>query len=395
MASYRTSIKHIIGLLLLAILPLSVVGGLNYIVDPLQIYRKSKADNPSFWHNQRFQNAGKIRSYLAQDGYDSILLGNSIADCFTPKDIQKRMGWKKNLKLTVNGGHISEQSFMLKKALETGKIKHVFWGVRAENISVPTEDRWHDSFEIPFYLYTDTIFDDAPYLFNNNMFQNSLHILQGKKVGKRWMDQNDAISQVNYWMTPRLIKSYSSYRISNKYKRLEHHVETRSFPEINYNKKRSFPAIDKHIIHMVQSNPEIQFVFVLAPRHYLALKNLEKANERYMAAQKYLVMNLAGFANAMVFGFENLPIIAGNLANYRDVTHYHSGVNVYMLNKIVRNRQQLTPDNIDEYLSEILSHVQSYTPVFDYDAMIPMRSARERNIFRKERKRLLIATSEK
>ena len=71
-------------IILLALLLPMVVGGTNWIVDPLQIYRKQNIGQTLFWTNQRSQNAGKIRSYLQEDGYDSILVGNSVADNFVP-----------------------------------------------------------------------------------------------------------------------------------------------------------------------------------------------------------------------------------------------------------------------------------------------------------------------
>lgn len=106
--------------------------------------------------------------------YDSIIIGNSVVDCFTPSSVQQYMGWGKTLKLTVNGGAISEQSFMLKQALKTCYVKHVFWGLRAKHLMSEKEDVWHPQKKIPFYLYTNTVFDDWPYLFNNMMFRSSI-----------------------------------------------------------------------------------------------------------------------------------------------------------------------------------------------------------------------------
>lgn len=376
--------KHLIGLLILILFPFLFVGGVNYVVDPLQIYRQSQAKQPAFWENQRCQNAGKIKSYLKQDAYDSILLGNSVTDCFVPKGIEMSLGWKKNLKLTVNGGQISELSFMLDKALEKGEIKHVLWGLRSVHLICDVEDKWHAKWELPCYLYTDIIFDDGPYLFSNAMFQNSLRILERKKPSRQWLKQKNAISWLNYWMTPNRVKAYAAYESSDTYKSLLDKFQDKKIPKIDYNKHYEFPAMEKHILGAVRNNSDVEFVLFIAPMHYLALKQNGRQLERMLAAQKYLVEKIAELPNANVYGFENLELISGNLANYRDGFHYHSGVNKFMLHKISRGKQRLTPENIDTYLSSIISQVESYTPLFDYNTMIPMRSQKERNIFEAE-----------
>lgn len=381
MSLSKNYIKHIIALLILMLLPLLFVGGVNYVVDPLQIYRQSQAKKTAFWQNQRFQNAGKIKSYLTQDRYKSILLGSSIADCFVPMEVQKVLGWGKNLKLTVSAGQISEQSFMLEKALEKGKIQHVLWGLRASNLTCDTEDCWHPERNIPFYLYTDSVIDDGPYLFSIDMFKNSFRILQGKKPKKRWLKRENTIAWLNYWMTPKRIKAYATFESSGTYKRLLKKIQTNKLPEINYNKYNEFPAIEKHILGAVHNNPEVEFVLVLAPMNYLGLQKYGNQLERILSAQKYLVEKIAELPNANVYGFENMESISGNLANYRDGHHYHSGVNKFILKNIAQGKQCLTPANIDSYLSFISSQVESYTPLFDYDRMIPMRGKKERKVF--------------
>lgn len=174
-------------IILLALLLPMVVGGTNWIVDPLQIYRKQNIGQTLFWTNQRSQNAGKIRSYLQEDGYDSILVGNSVADNFRPSQISRRLGWKKTMKLTVDGGHCSEQAFMVEDALKHANIRHVLWVIRATNFFITQKERWHEKQSIPFYLYTEAVLDDGPYLLNLDILRFSINTLRGETDSRQWV----------------------------------------------------------------------------------------------------------------------------------------------------------------------------------------------------------------
>lgn len=183
------------------------------------------------------------------------------------------------------------------------------------------------------------------------------------------------------------IKKYPYYETSEKYKTLLKKVGARQFPNIDYDKPLKFPAMEKHIIKTVKENPDVEFVIPLAPENSLSLKARFEKNERPVAAQKQLVRQVATLSNVSILGFEDVPLVSGNFANYRDNIHYHSGVNLWMLKQISQRKNMLTLDNIDSYLSRVLSSIKHYVPVFEYEHAIPMRSIEEQEIYKAELKK--------
>lgn len=259
----------------LAFLPVLAVGVVNYMVDPLQIYRKQCWVEPRFWSNQRSQNAGKIRSYLAQDGYDSVIIGNSVADNFLPSQMAKVMGWKKTMKLTVDGATVSEQAFMLEEALSRAPIKNVFWCIRTVNIMGKDKEAWHQKRTVPFYLYTDSPLDDAPYIFSLDNFAFARHLVLGNS---KW-DSN--FDKLNYWQSPSQIKKQIEY---NSSRRLQKFYREASGNVCGYKPQfdDKYPSVDQNLIRIIRKYPRVQFFILFAPqtRQSLVVQKFEFLNSQ-------------------------------------------------------------------------------------------------------------------
>ena len=355
-------------------LPL-IVGIINYVFDPLQIYRQQKCGQVRFWVNQRYQNAGKIRSYLSEGGYDSILVGNSVADNFRPSMIADYLGWKKTMKLTVDGGHASEQAFTVEQALHCKNVKRVLWVIRALNFSIPAKERWHETEHTPFYLYTRSIIDDGPYIFSLDTLKYSWTQLLGKDYPNNW--QKD-LESLNYWMSREKIESLLQYNSNSNLKKLrgkKNHKGCR----FEVDPKERFPAADYNILRLIREHPQVEFIIAVAPmtRQSLASRS-HNSLSRYFGVQKYLVIQTADLSNTRVYGFENDDIIVANLANFRDPIHYHSGVNKLMLYKMSHDQNRLTLKNIDKYISAISKKLCVYTVQCDFSIMLPLALQDER-----------------
>ena len=80
---------------------------LNYFVDPYQIYHKNKF---GFLPNERYQVAGLIENYLADDKQklDSIIIGTSMSQNFIPQDVTDNLQFEGTLKLTISGSSPAE-----------------------------------------------------------------------------------------------------------------------------------------------------------------------------------------------------------------------------------------------------------------------------------------------
>jgi Flp pilus assembly protein TadD len=345
-------------------MPVLTVGVVNYVVDPLQIYRKQQWVEPRFWSNQRSQNAGKIRSYLAQDGYDSIILGNSVADNFRPSRVAEVMGWKKTMKLTIDGGQPSEQAFMLEQALKTGRVKNVFWCIRAANFMDNESEKWHSTEKMPFYLYTQNFLDDNEYILSLDTFKFSYESVRKKN---NWTLDLDLL---NYWQSKRHIIAQIEYNSEKVISKLQ---KAKPVCISDLQESERYPLIDNNIMKFAKLYEDTRFLIVLAPQARLSVATfgVKRVNE-YLSVQSYLVNKFDKMKNVEVYGFDNEDYLVNNLANYRDPIHYHSGVNESLLRSIVSGACRLTKKNIKSYVSDVLNKICDYRLVSDFEAMVPL-----------------------
>ena len=96
---------------------------LNYVVDPLQLFRRASLFPAMYSPDTRMQDAGLIRS---QD-FDTVLMGTSLAIHFRQSDIDGILGVR-SLKLSMTGSSSREQSFVLDAAMAR-QPKRVIWQV--------------------------------------------------------------------------------------------------------------------------------------------------------------------------------------------------------------------------------------------------------------------------
>ncbi|SKA67199.1 hypothetical protein [Desulfobaculum bizertense] len=380
--------KHVLFIMAGIIFPFMALLAVNATVDPLQIYHPQYFAKERFWNNQRYQNAAKLKHFIHKA--DAVLIGNSIADCSSPRNISKQMNWNQTLKLTVDGGQISEQSFMLTEALKHPNIKHVFWGLRTQIFNKERADVWHRSQVIPFYLYDRSPFNDLPYLASLTTLKNSWATITAPKQEKHgW--KTTSLNWLNYWMTPSKGSRCARFpfdKHSAKLRRLAQKshtfLSTTTFPKGRKIRLRKLPSIEKHIVHTVERHPDVDFTIFIAPESYLRLQSRGHAFPDYLRAQKTLVMALKDLPNVHIYGFEDNSRLCGNLYNFCDQTHYHSGVNQWMLDKIAQGKGQLTPGNIDRYLQRVFANTIAYTPHWDASRVIPMLKKKERRAFYRE-----------
>src|SRR5947207_13268827 len=90
-----------------------LAAALNFVVDPLQLFRPARLFAAMYSPDSRMQDAGLIRS---QD-FDTVFMGTSLAIHFRQSDIDRLLGVK-SLKLAMPGSNSHEQSYVLAAALQ-------------------------------------------------------------------------------------------------------------------------------------------------------------------------------------------------------------------------------------------------------------------------------------
>src|SRR6202045_4991699 len=115
---------------------MAAAAGLNYIVDPLQIFRPARLFAAMYSPDSRMQDAGLIRS---QD-FDTVFMGTSLAIHFRQSDIDRLLGVR-SVKLAMTGSNSREQSFVLAAALQRHPRRGIWQGDDWIFRDVPEIDR--------------------------------------------------------------------------------------------------------------------------------------------------------------------------------------------------------------------------------------------------------------
>lgn len=346
---------------------LLLIATVNALLDPYHILHRPFWGQPRFSTNQRFQNAGLINSYLAADlGFDSVIIGTSLEDCYDVGRIQKRLGTARVLNLAVDSSTPLERGAIVERALETGKVRHVLWGVY-ENYADSVADRENTGYLFPFDLYR------APYsirglgavihyLLNASVLNESLTLAMGRS---RWSTDLDGV----YDWTAGNIKSRNFERFSNPDSMARHARSVAdgkaaiALARQNLERARTmeFPALEKHLVQVVLRHPEVRFDLVLSPVSALFFHTLSPENLlRQMGLRLRLVRALGQAPNVRIFAFDDDWAVTENLANYRDPFHVNFHANERVVDAMAAGSRRLTPATVEGYVTRLLARLQGY-----------------------------------
>ena len=141
---------------------------LNFVVDPLQLFRPARLFAAMYSPDSRMQDAGLIRSQQ----FDTVFMGTSLGIHFRQSDIDKALGVR-SLKLSMTGSNSVEQNFVLATAMER-RPKRVIWQMDDWIFrEVPPID---SNIYVPADLYRRNANGIAGYLFSGATARESLWI---------------------------------------------------------------------------------------------------------------------------------------------------------------------------------------------------------------------------
>src|SRR4029077_15424978 len=161
--------NHLLRFLCASGLIVVMAAALNFIVDPLQLFRPARLFAAMYSPDSRMQDAGLIRS---QD-FDTVFMGTSLAVHFRQSDIDRLLGVR-SVKLAMTGSNSHEQSFVLAAALERHP-RRVIWQMD-DWIFRDAPDIDSNPF-LPANLYRRNAKGFGEYLFNSEMARESLWMM--------------------------------------------------------------------------------------------------------------------------------------------------------------------------------------------------------------------------
>ena len=305
--------KQIINFLVFFLLVSVLLLGFNYIVDPLQYYKR--ADNPIFVKNSRFQIPGLVRNYP----FDTIMVGTSHSQNFLTSKLDEYMG-SKSINLAISGSSAWEQSQVVQLALKKDNTKRVVWEMNYKWFSGHNPNLIKNG-AFPNYLYQPDFTMPFYYLYSLDTLWLSVKHILGR--GSRELDG------MSSWFNRHKDK-FDGEHIVNHY------------CQLNSSNLESDPVdyegnLKKYLEPLLKQDLEVDYVLFIPP---LSVANFALNNqvEKIMSFREALYHVVAGYSNAKIVDFLKDFELIGNLHLYKDVEHYSLDVSNKMLKTMSDNR---------------------------------------------------------
>jgi hypothetical protein len=312
---------------------------INFICDPIQWIRRSPGKILDT--EQRLQVAGFVKNF----DYDLVMVGNSVTENFSHK-LMKQLVPSKPIFLSMAGAGTLEQIIPLKKALKTGKVKTVIWGLTQNTLGYK-DDILPPTF--PLYLYEDTLQSTFKYLFSFTTLQASFSYLGKFFKSEKRSDAEILETYRNKKKSLTISKEFmlNIYRTSVA-KTKDPCPTVIDYTEANLKGKNLL----KDVVSLIQQYPHVQF-YIFLPPYSLSEYNLAYNNncigfENILKTREVIFKHLVPLPNVKLYDFETDLSMVGNLEGYEDLMHFGQTIKDDMLIKMRNNIDLVTLDNMSE-----------------------------------------------
>ena len=339
-------VAFIVATLLCALATLAAVVGLNYVIDPLQMVRRSEP--AAFYTNNRYQAAGLIRSFA----HDTVVVGSSMTANLVPGLVEQALGGRV-INLSISGAHAVEDHDVLRLALERGGVRRVLWG--ADWFVSARDD---DSFSgFPVHLYRSGPLGTLRYLMGFSTLSMSVKKLcfRAGRCGAAFTATMDGVTAQNEG-AEYSCRSVLAYFAANRHKPREEHSDLI---------RRMGHGLATYMVPLVESHPEVEFIVFLQPYSLLEYKLLQESSpeqaEAAFAFRAMAVAALAGHPNVRLYDFQVDPMTR-NLAIYRDTQHYGPEGAALVLEAITSDTHRVRRDAAADITDQLRMAVATYQP---------------------------------
>jgi len=361
------SIKDLFRFLGASLLVMLMAAVLNFVVDPLQLFRPARLFAPVYSQDSRLQNAGLIKSQK----FDTLFMGTSLAIHFRQSDIDRILGVK-SLKLSMSGSSSREQAFVLAAAMAQ-KPKRVIWEV----------DDWifHDASEIdanvnlPADLYRGNAKGVASYLLSGAMAREALWIaarsipplepviapLTSEAIFKFPLRSVDDINTLQPGDDVSAI--YNSKRALAAFRYITDPVRSKYLlDDTDYDMK--VRVFERDAIGLIGANPDVTFDVYLPPYsilQWVALRDTSPETlKSVFAFSAYFCRRLMDFPNVRLFDFRAVKDVTHDLNNYSDVIHHSPAIDLQVLSWLAEGKYRVDRTQPTVYLDQLKTQVDAY-----------------------------------
>ena len=361
------SAKNLVRFLLASLAFMVAAVALNFIVDPLQLFRPARLFAAMYSQDTRVQDAGLIRS---QD-FDTVFMGTSLAIHFRQSEIDKELGTH-SLKLAMTGSASREQSFVLAAALERHP-KRVIWEMD-DWIFVDSDEIDKDIW-LPADLYRRNARGLATYLFNGAMTRESLWILLRSIPPLRPIVAkltngvmfSFPISDVDdiYALHPDfdVAGTYNAEKAMAEFIHITDPSRA-AFLGGGYNYEAQVANFERDAVSLIAKNPDVTFDIYFPPYsilQWVAMRDASPATLKLVYdLSAYMSRRLLEFPNVRLFDFRGVREITHDLNNYSDVVHHSPAIDKKVLQMLASGEHLVDRDAPTASLDRLKAQVEAY-----------------------------------
>ncbi len=344
-----------------------MAAALNFVVDPLQLFRPARLFAAMYSPDSRMQDAGLIRS---QD-FDTVFMGTSLAIHFRQSDIDRLLGVR-SVKLAMTGSNSREQSFVLAAALERHPRRVIWqmddWIFR----DAPDIDR---DIYLPADLYRRNAKGIASYLFSGAMARESLWILARSikpleplvarlTTGVLFKFPISRVDDINTLRPDFDVAGfYNAKRALAAFTRITHPVHSAYLSE-GYDYDAMVRVFEQDAIRLIEKNPDVKFDIYFAPYSILQFVAMRDASPATLKAvydfSAYALARLTQFPNVTFHDLRVAREITHDLNNYGDVIHHSPAIDLKVLSLLAEGKYAVDRTAPTASLDRLKAQVEAY-----------------------------------
>ena len=340
---------------------------LNFIVDPLQIFRPARLFAAMYSTDTRLQNAGLIQS---QD-FDTVFMGTSLAIHFRQSDIDRALGVR-SLKLAMTGSNSHEQSFVLAAALQRHPNR-VIWELD-DWIFCDAADIDANPY-LPADLYRRNAKGIARYLFNGAMARESAWILARStpplsSLGVRLT--TDAVFSFTvpnvddiFALSPDIDvgRAYNATKATAAFVDITDPAHSAGLGE-GYGYEAMVRNFEHDAVGLIANNPDVVFDIYFPPYsilQWVAMRDASSATLKIVYdLTTHISRRLAEFPNVRLHDFRGVRDVTHDLDNYSDVIHHSPAIDLKVLSWLATGTHLVDRADSGAMLQRLKDQVESY-----------------------------------
>jgi hypothetical protein len=344
-----------------------MAAALNFIVDPLQLFRPARLFPAMYSPDSRMQDAGLIRS---QD-FDTVFMGTSLAIHFRQTDIDRALGVR-SLKLAMNGSNSREQSFVLAAAMER-RPKRVIW--QMDDWIFRDAPEIDSDIYVPADLYRRNARGIAGYLLNGAMARESLWILVGaippfEPIVARLTNGvmfKFPISRVDDVNTLRpdfdVAGFYNAQSAVAAFRRITDPARSSELAQ-GYDYGAMVRNFERDAVGLIGNNPDVTFDIYFAPYSILQFVAMRDASPAMLKTAydftAYAFPRLIQFQNVRLLDFREVREVTHDLNNYGDVIHHSPAIDLKVLSWLAEGKCVVDRTKPLASLERLKAQVEAY-----------------------------------